>query len=242
MALTDRRQRVMESYDYDSFGNIKRKGDKVKNTYTFTGREWDREIGLYYYRARYYDPKAGRFPSKDPIGFGGGDVNLYAYVRNNPVNLTDPLGLQSTECPDCPSGIWSGAGGNVGGMLLSGGVFTGIYRVTCWDSGKSCWIMTTCSGSGLGLGGSVSGESIWIRGARSSRDLGGRTEGGLAFGGPPTGLIGAGGSLSGGGKGNPITGPIPNPSPSSSISYGAGFGLGAGYLVGGCNTSILRCN
>jgi type VI secretion system secreted protein VgrG len=64
--------------------------------YTFTGREWDKETGLYYYRARYYDPMEGRFISKDPIGFDGGDVNLYGYVGNNPENLTDPSGLAAT--------------------------------------------------------------------------------------------------------------------------------------------------
>ena len=47
-----------------------------------------------YYRARYYDPKLGRFLSEDPIGFAGGDVNLFAYVRNNPARFTDPSGLE----------------------------------------------------------------------------------------------------------------------------------------------------
>jgi RHS repeat-associated protein len=49
---------------------------------------------LYYYRARYYDPKACRFLTKDPIGFAGGDVNLYRYVTNNPINWIDPEGLK----------------------------------------------------------------------------------------------------------------------------------------------------
>ena len=62
----------------------------------FTGREYDSETGLYFYRARYYDPKIGRFISEDPIGFQGGDLNLYAYVRNNPVNRTDPYGEKVT--------------------------------------------------------------------------------------------------------------------------------------------------
>jgi RHS repeat-associated protein len=57
-----------------------------------TGREWDKETGLYYYRARYYDPMEGRFISKDPIGFDGNDVNLYGYVSNNAINFTDPKG------------------------------------------------------------------------------------------------------------------------------------------------------
>lgn len=58
-----------------------------------------RQTGFYYYRARYYDPKIGRFISEDPIGFRGG-INFYAYVENNPVNDTDPTGLQAC----CPSG------------------------------------------------------------------------------------------------------------------------------------------
>jgi RHS repeat-associated protein len=47
-----------------------------------------------YYRARYYDPKIGRFVSEDPIGFKGG-INFYGYVRNRPVTFTDPDGLQA---------------------------------------------------------------------------------------------------------------------------------------------------
>lgn len=56
----------------------------------FTGREWDAEIGLYYYRSRYYDPKTGRFISEDP---SHAESNPYAYVANNPVNRFDPFGL-----------------------------------------------------------------------------------------------------------------------------------------------------
>jgi RHS repeat-associated protein len=71
--------------------------------YAYTGREWDAETGLYYYRARYYDPKLGRFLSEDSIGFAGGDVNLYGYVWNNPANLVDPLGLcaMAPNSPQC---------------------------------------------------------------------------------------------------------------------------------------------
>lgn len=46
-----------------------------------------------YYRARFYDPNLGRFISEDPIGFGGGDINLYGYVWNSPGSFTDPMGL-----------------------------------------------------------------------------------------------------------------------------------------------------
>ncbi len=62
--------------------------------YAFTGREWDPETSLYYYRARYYDPTIGRFLSEDPIRWAGG-MNLYAYVGDDPLNRFDPIGLQA---------------------------------------------------------------------------------------------------------------------------------------------------
>jgi RHS repeat-associated protein len=77
---------------YDAFGSIQ-SGNTLSQPYAFTGREYDAETGLYYYRARYYDPQVGRFISRDPLGFGGGDVNVYAYVKNRPTVLRDPLGL-----------------------------------------------------------------------------------------------------------------------------------------------------
>jgi len=70
----------------------------IKKPYTYTGREFDYDTGLYYYRARYYDPKAGRFMTKDPLSFEGGDTNLYNYVLNNPVNYIDPEGLEIWTC------------------------------------------------------------------------------------------------------------------------------------------------
>jgi len=92
VSLTDAKGHVIQSYEYDSFGNMQHHGGEVKQPYSYTGREWDKELGLYYYRARYYDPVIGRFISKDPIGFAGGDVNLYRYVGNGPVLRTDPTG------------------------------------------------------------------------------------------------------------------------------------------------------
>ena len=81
---------LTKSITYDSFGVL---SDPTISGYTYTGREWDAEAGLYYYRARYYDPTVGRFIERDPISFAGGDVNLYGYVQNNPINWIDPLGL-----------------------------------------------------------------------------------------------------------------------------------------------------
>jgi RHS repeat-associated protein len=64
----------------------------------FTGRRYDPETALYYYRARYYDYYTGRFLQTDPIGYHDG-LNSYRYCRNNPIMLTDPLGL----CAKAPS-------------------------------------------------------------------------------------------------------------------------------------------
>jgi len=85
---------VKQSYTYSSFGKIESQLDpNFIQPYSFTSREFDPETALYFYRARYYDPATGRFLQEDPIGFGGGDVNLYRYVANNPVNFVDPAGL-----------------------------------------------------------------------------------------------------------------------------------------------------
>lgn len=88
--ITDSSGSNIESYRYDVFG----KPDSVSgiaNRFMFTGREYDEETGLYYYRARHYDPKTGRFLQRDPIGYIAG-INLYTYCENNPANLTDPHG------------------------------------------------------------------------------------------------------------------------------------------------------
>ena len=92
-ALTNSAGSIIKTYNYKAYGAIASQTGTLIQPYTFTGREYDKETGLYYYNARYYYPSRGRFISKDPIGFGGGDVNLYRYVGNNPVNWVDPEGL-----------------------------------------------------------------------------------------------------------------------------------------------------
>jgi RHS repeat-associated protein len=91
---------LQTQYTYEPFGITTQTGAASTNSYKYTGRE-DDGSGLLYYRARYYQPRFQRFISEDPIGFLGRDVNLYAYVGNNPVNLTDPLGLKPASC-GCP--------------------------------------------------------------------------------------------------------------------------------------------
>ena len=105
----------------------------------FTGREND-GTGLYYYRARYYSPSLQRFISEDPIGMGGGDLNLYAYVGNSPTNATDPNG----EAAHMVVGAVVAGGGNLAYQLYQNGGNFGC--VNWWEVGS--WAL---GGSGAGI-------------------------------------------------------------------------------------------
>jgi RHS repeat-associated protein len=92
VGLADAGGGLATTYTYAPFGETSVSGLPSFSPFQFTGREND-GTGLYYYRARYYDPVRSRFVSPDPIGFGGG-INFYRYVRNNPQGRRDPRGLQ----------------------------------------------------------------------------------------------------------------------------------------------------
>jgi len=92
-SLTDGVGNLAVSYVYDSFGNQTASTGTIANPFQYTAREFDSETGLYYYRARYYDPASGRFLGEDPLSFSGSRTNSYAYGFNSPVNLEDPTGL-----------------------------------------------------------------------------------------------------------------------------------------------------
>ncbi|PIR16399.1 MAG: hypothetical protein COV46_08445, partial [Deltaproteobacteria bacterium CG11_big_fil_rev_8_21_14_0_20_49_13] len=102
VAVTNTAGEVVEKYAYDPFGNVtitdavgnELGASTIENPFYFTGQILDSETGLYNFRNRYYNPKIGRFISRDPLGYADG-MNLYAYVGNNPVNKTDPYGLRA---------------------------------------------------------------------------------------------------------------------------------------------------
>ena len=93
---------LANTYTYDSFGNVTNSTGSLSNPFRYTAREFDSETSLYFNRARYYDQNAGRFVSEDSSEFVGGQ-NFYAYVGNDPINLTDPLGL--TDCVVTPTAV-----------------------------------------------------------------------------------------------------------------------------------------
>ena len=83
---------LAQTYTFDSFGEQTASSGSLTNPFRYTGREFDTETGLDYYRARYYDPNPGRFLAEDPLEFVS-TFNPYAYVENRPTNSIDPSGL-----------------------------------------------------------------------------------------------------------------------------------------------------
>ena len=78
----------------------------------FAGGLYDQDTNLVHFGARDYDPEVGRWITKDPIGFGDGDTNLYGYVAGDPINHIDPMGLAT----DLLCRAVGGSGGSAGGM------------------------------------------------------------------------------------------------------------------------------
>lgn len=151
IAITDNSGSVVERYEYDGYGKVSiynasyvpRTFSSIGNVYLFTGREYDAESGLYYYRARHYSPALGRFMQQDPIGIWGDDINLgngYSYVGNNPVNRTDVFGLRPFY------GNWCGKGDN-GKPPINAVDKCCMGHDKCWDengqSGLLGWLDNT---------------------------------------------------------------------------------------------------
>ncbi len=93
--MVDRNGNVVNNYNYDEWGNITTSFETVRNPFKYAGEVYDSETGLYYLRARYYDPIMGRFITED--SFEGQinnplSLNLYTYCANNPIIYIDPSG------------------------------------------------------------------------------------------------------------------------------------------------------
>jgi len=104
-ALADETGAIVESYRFNAWGRVlgvydsnnqQLNNSQLGNRYLFQGREYSWNTGLYNFRARWYDPITGRWLSNDPIGISGG-LNQYVFCSNNPVNMTDPLGLWGVQ-------------------------------------------------------------------------------------------------------------------------------------------------
>ncbi len=135
IASTDQSGAVVARYTYGAFGQP---GPSSAGTYSYTGYTWDARTGLYYARARYYDPGIGRFISPDPLP----SINPYPYVDNDPVDLIDPFGAQSA----------------VESALQNARTF--VYRAALGQIESSCCIeLVKLAALGLGLGPNALGAA-----------------------------------------------------------------------------------
>ncbi len=145
--LVDANGTLVQHFKINAYGRIIDSGGSAPLTrYIFQGREFDAETGLYYFRARSYDPALGRFISTDPMGFTAGDANLYRFVKNNPANDRDPSGLESTSTQQSSTsssssgqsgGVWNSikAGVNAVGNALGNAVGKGVDALSAGWAG-----------------------------------------------------------------------------------------------------------
>ncbi|MEZ0392835.1 MAG: RHS repeat-associated core domain-containing protein, partial [Pseudobdellovibrionaceae bacterium] len=109
---------IAQRRDYDEFGRVLTDTNPSLQPFGFAGGLYDSDTGLVRFGARDYDPETGRWTSKDPILFNGGQTNLYGYTFNDPINFIDPSGKFGL------AGVASGFVSGMVGGYISGGTIT----------------------------------------------------------------------------------------------------------------------
>jgi len=180
----------------------------------FPGQFADRETGNFYNMARDYWPDGGRYIESDPIGLRGG-INMYSYVRGNPISRVDPRGL---------AGIVAGV--NARGFIATLGISGGTALVLDLGNLNGCVQVQICSEAGLGLAFTATANLGLNTGTIQS----GTTRSSGIFGAGGAGLAGMGSiRISDDGSSGSVT--------SGAIGAGAGFGAAGG--IQGCFTTLV---
>ncbi len=91
---------VAQRIDYDEFGQVTQNTNPGFQPFGYAGGLYDAQTGLVRFGARDYDPAAGRWTTKEPLGLAGGDPNMYVYAFGNPINFVDPTGLYTRDCEE----------------------------------------------------------------------------------------------------------------------------------------------
>jgi len=133
----------VQRIDYDVWGNITNDTNPNFQPFAFAGGLYDQQTKLTRFGARDYDAETGRWATKDPIGFNGGDTNLYGYVLNDPVNFVDPYGRAA----------WIVAGAVIGAAVNMG--FT--YIANDGNVSMRQMVAAGVSGAIAGVAGAVAG-------------------------------------------------------------------------------------
>jgi RHS repeat-associated protein len=163
---TDATGEVWQHLEYFPFGEtwVDEVSDDLRVPYRFTGQELDQETKLYYFGARYYDPKTSAWQSPDPAlrkalntksagnRFDPRNLNTFGYASQNPLAFVDPDGQESMKLTNT---FWYGAGGFVGGWAVgsTAGVVGGL---ACGPGAPVC---STAGGASLGTAGAAIGGS-----------------------------------------------------------------------------------
>jgi RHS repeat-associated protein len=143
-SLTDSSGAASAAYRYDTFGNLASSTGSVMNPFRYTAREDDAETNLYYYRARYYEQRSGRFLSEDPLRFGVG-TNFFVYTFNQPTQFMDPLGLSPGDvkriqeaCKKCTDELTQKGERRAGSGTLNGMLNNIISSFTLGEKYSGC--------------------------------------------------------------------------------------------------------
>jgi len=116
---------VAQRVDYAEFGNMTNDTSGGFQPFGFAGGIYDQHTKLTLFGARDYDAETGRWTAKDPIGFAGGDANLYGYTFSDPINLFDPSGLIFNPAGAVVGGTLGAVGGALGALATGGNPFLG---------------------------------------------------------------------------------------------------------------------